>query len=66
MGENLISQHHFAHSFFLFNIFFTVLGEILLFSRFTLDFSFLRAIYAGSCHFRPFSCILTDFLSTNG
>ena len=31
MGENLISQHHFAHSFFLFNIFFTVLGEIFFY-----------------------------------
>ena len=31
MGENLISQHHFAHSFLLFNIFFTVLGEIFFY-----------------------------------
>jgi hypothetical protein len=31
MGENLISQHHLAHSFFLFNIFFTVLGEIFFY-----------------------------------
>ena len=31
MGEDLISQHHFAHSFFLFNIFFTVLGEIFFY-----------------------------------